>query len=54
MKEKTERWMELCKLVAKEQDPDRMLELIEELNELLEAKQQRLGIKPIVFSKSAN
>jgi hypothetical protein len=37
-----ERWMELAELASKEQDPDRMMELIREINEILERKQQRL------------
>ena len=52
MREKTERWMELCKLVAEEQDPARMIELVTELNNLLEEKERRLGIKPISLSKA--
>lgn len=51
MREKTERWMELCKLVAEEQDPARMIELVTELNKLLEAKERRLGMKEIPLSK---
>jgi hypothetical protein len=41
-----ERWMELCAQVASEQDPDRVLELAKEINELLEQKERRLGILP--------
>jgi len=37
-----ERWMELCKLAANEQDPKRLLSLVEEINRLLEEKEQRL------------
>jgi hypothetical protein len=32
----------LCKLIEKEQDPDRFSALIKELNELLERREQRL------------
>ena len=39
-----ERWMDLCAQVASEQDPQKVLELVQELNELLEAKERRLGI----------
>jgi len=42
MRENTERWMELAKLAATEQDPIKMLELVREINELLEKKQKRL------------
>ena len=40
------RWMVLCERAANEQDPARMLELVREINELLEAKERRLGILP--------
>jgi hypothetical protein len=42
MKEKTERWMELAKLAAVEQDRKKMLELIREINDLLIEKENRL------------
>jgi hypothetical protein len=37
-----ERWMELAELAANEQDPQRLLELIREINALLDAKWHRL------------
>ncbi len=37
-----ERWMELCERAEREQDPDRLMELSREINELLEEKEQRL------------
>lgn len=40
-----ERWMELCELAAKEQDPRELLVLVEEINRLLEEKEQRLQEK---------
>ena len=42
MRENTERWKELCELAAKEQDPQRLLELTREINDLLLGKQRRL------------
>jgi hypothetical protein len=42
MREKTERWMELAKQAAVEQDPAKMLELIKEINDLLLEKEHRL------------
>lgn len=42
--EQTERWMKLCAQVAVEQDPDRVLELVKEINELLQQKERRIGI----------
>lgn len=52
MQEKTERWMELCKQAAVEQDPEKLMELVREINELLEAKERRLGIIPPEHSRS--
>ena len=37
-----ERWHNLCEQAAIEQDPERLLELIKEINQLLEEKEQRL------------
>jgi hypothetical protein len=44
--QKKERWLELCEQVADEQDPKKVMELVKELNDLLEAKERRLGIFP--------
>jgi hypothetical protein len=44
MKENTERWMELCGQAAVEQDPEKLMELVSEILELLEAKERRLRI----------
>ena len=44
MQEKTERWLELCAQAATEQDPDKLMKLVKEINELLEMKERRLGI----------
>jgi hypothetical protein len=43
MKDKRERWMELAKLAADEQDYEKMLVLVREINELLEGKEKRLA-----------
>jgi len=40
-----ERWKELCELASREQDSKKLQELVKEINELLEAKQQRLDRK---------
>jgi hypothetical protein len=37
-----ERWQILCEQVAVEQDPDKFLRLIRELNELLESREKQL------------
>jgi hypothetical protein len=44
--EKKERWMELCAQAAVEQDPAKLMELVQEINALLEEKERRLGITP--------
>jgi len=46
MKENTERWMELCAQAAVEQDPQKLMELVNEILALLEQKERRLGILP--------
>ena len=43
--ETRERWMQLCEQAANEQDPKRLMELIEEINRLLVEKEQRLKQK---------
>jgi len=40
-----QRMYELCALIEKEKDRNRFIELINELNELLERKEQQLGDK---------
>jgi hypothetical protein len=37
-----ERWRKLCEQAAIEQDPQKLLQLTEEINRLLEAKEERL------------
>jgi hypothetical protein len=37
-----ERWLELCQQAAVEQDASKLLKLISEINQLLEAKEERL------------
>ncbi len=43
MREQTERWMKLCEQACTEQDPQKLLELVREINDLLEKKQARLA-----------
>lgn len=38
-----EHWMELCEQAATEQDPERLLQLINEINRMLDQKQERLN-----------
>jgi hypothetical protein len=37
-----ERWRALCELAAEEQDPERLMELVEQINRMLEEKEKRL------------
>jgi len=37
-----ERWMELAELASREQDPQKLMELVTEINQLLAEKQERL------------
>jgi hypothetical protein len=37
-----ELWFELCAKAAQEQDPDKLLKLVEEINRLLQEKESRL------------
>jgi hypothetical protein len=37
-----ERWFQLCQQAAVEHDPVKMLELITEINDILDAKEKRL------------
>jgi hypothetical protein len=39
-----ERWMELCELAVREQDPAKLMALVAEINRILEAKEQRLKV----------
>jgi hypothetical protein len=42
MQENTDRWKQLCAEASVEQDPQRLLELTRQINELLLGKQRRL------------
>jgi hypothetical protein len=44
--EKTERWKELCALAAVERDPERLHKLVEEIDHLLQERQDRLKKMP--------
>jgi hypothetical protein len=39
---KKEIWMHLCEQAAVEQDPDKLMDLIKQINQLLEEKERRL------------
>ena len=42
MQAQKERWQQLCERVVVEQDPEKFMQLVEELNTLLEEKERRL------------
>ncbi len=42
MNDEDRRILELCELTSKEQDTEKLLQLVAELNEILERKEQRL------------
>jgi hypothetical protein len=49
MELKREEWMELCAQAAEEQDSAKLMQLIVRINQLLEAKEQRLkGNTPVI------
>ena len=39
-----ERWMELCEQASREQDPNKLMTLVEEINRILEERE--LNLKP--------
>jgi hypothetical protein len=43
--EKNERWKELCALAAVEKDSERLHKLVEEIDRILQEKQERLKKK---------
>jgi hypothetical protein len=45
--QKLEEWRKLCEQAATEQDPERLLELVERINHLLKDKEQRLFQKRV-------
>jgi hypothetical protein len=46
-----ERWMELCELASKEQDPNKLMELSVEINRLLDEKRNRLKVPKATGNK---
>ena len=49
---KRERWMEWAAQAAEEQDPEKLMALAQEINSILETKQQRVNGKPLPDSRS--
>ena len=50
--EKLEQWKQLCELAAIEEDPERLLALVKEINRLLDEKENRLRGKSAQSKKS--
>lgn len=46
MEENREKWMELCAQAATEQDPENLMRLIAQINQILETKERRLKGNP--------
>jgi hypothetical protein len=42
MQDKKELWMQFCEQAAVEQDPDKLIQLVSEINRMLEEKENRL------------
>ena len=51
--ETKERWMELCEQAANEQDSQKLLKLAEEINRMLQAKEDRLHAEVAESKNSA-
>ena len=45
MRAQKERWKQLCEQVAVEEDPEKFMQLVNELNRLLEEKERRLDMR---------
>ena len=43
--ENEERWRKLCEAAAKEQDSERLLELVRQINQMLDDKERRLKVQ---------
>ena len=41
--EAKERWMQLAEQAANEQDPEKLIKLVDEINQMLKAKEDRLN-----------
>jgi hypothetical protein len=52
--ETAERWRQVCEKVVSEQNPERLMELVRELNQLLEEKETRLKKSPRSMSQAVD
>jgi hypothetical protein len=48
------RWMELCELAANEQDSQKLLALVKEINRLLDEKELRLKVREAAADQASN
>lgn len=47
MQDAEQRWRKLCEQAAKELDPEKLLQLVKEINAILEAKERASGIHAV-------
>ena len=52
--EPEERWLQLCRLAAVEQDPEKMLLLVQEINDLLESEHTQVEQRRRVGTRKAD
>ena len=45
---KQEEWLRLCAMAAKEQDPEKLYQLVQQINLLLEEREKKLKTKETV------
>jgi hypothetical protein len=43
--DKREEWMQLCELASKEQDPDKLMGLVQEITRLLDEREKLLKLR---------
>lgn len=54
MREKKEKWFELCEQAAVEQDPDKLMALVRQINALLDEKESRIRDPALIRPPSNN
>ena len=48
MREQKEKWFELCEQAAVEQDPEKLMALVRQINALLDEKERRVRDRDLV------
>jgi len=51
--ENEERWIQLCRKAIDERDPDKLMQIMEQINRMLEEKEQRLKERRITSQGAA-